>query len=258
MQAFIFPYKQASGSAKLLGKGLGAKIIRLKGSKFKAGNNKIIINWGSSALPDEYLECKVLNTPDKVAMVANKLHYFNAAEQYNKDNQEMPLRVPGFTTDKEVAKGWGATIVAREKLTGHSGEGIVLYEPDEDVGDAPLYVRYIPKKYEYRIHVLNDKVVDVQRKARTSDVPDDRVNWKVRNHGNGFIFARNEGGEIPQDVLDQSILAVKVAGLDFGAVDVIYNEKHGKAYVLEINTAPGLAGTTLDNYINNFKKIIKG
>ena len=34
--------------------------------------------------------------------------------------------------------------------------------------------------------------------------------------------------------------AVAALGLDFGAVDVIYNEKYGRAYVLEVNTAPGL------------------
>src|SRR3546814_3947261 len=107
----------------------------------------------------------------------------------------------------------------------------------------------LPKKQEYRVHVLNGKVVDVQRKARVKDFPDDKVNWKIRNHDNGFIYARDEKlAEVPKKVLSDSIKAVGVCGLDFGAVDVIYNEAKGIGFVLEINTAPGLTGTTLEGY----------
>ena len=45
-------------------------------------------------------------------------------------------------------------------------------------------------------------------------------------------------------------------GLDFGAVDVIYNGHSNRAYVLEINTAPGLTGTTLDNYAAALRNLI--
>src|SRR3546814_16818410 len=74
--------------------------------------------------------------------------------------------------------------------------------------DAPLYVVYEPKKQEYRVHVLNGKVVDVQRKARVKDFPDDKVNWKIRNHDNGFTYARDEKlAEVPKKVLSDSIKA---------------------------------------------------
>lgn len=259
MQKFVFPYKKGSESAKNLANKMNAKRIRVEGTRFKAGDNKVVINWGASKMPEQCLKGEVLNHPDAVGLVANKLHFFNAVADYNAAREGVDqVLVPEFTTDKDVAKKWGSTIVAREKLTGHSGEGIVLYEPDEDIGDAPLYVRYIPKKQEYRIHVLKDKVVDVQRKARHREVPNERVNWKIRNHHNGFIFARNEDAPVPDCVKEQAVRAVMATGLDFGAVDIVYNEKQGKAYVLEINTAPGLAGTTLENYAKNFKEYIDG
>ena len=44
--------------------------------------------------------------------------------------------------------------------------------------------------------------------------------------------------------------------LQFGAVDIIWNEKENKCYVLEINTAPGLVGTTLTKYTEAFTKEI--
>lgn len=63
-----------------------------------------------------------------------------------------------------------------------------------------------------------------------------------------------EGINPPAQVTEQSLNAIGVIGLDFGAVDVIWNQQKQMAYVLEINTAPGLEGTTLENYIKAFKE----
>ncbi|MNN94301.1 hypothetical protein D3C81_2129010 [compost metagenome] len=84
------------------------------------------------------------------------------------------------------------------------------------------------------------------------------MNWKVRNLANGFIFARGEDalGNVPKDVLDQAVKAVASLGLDFGAADVIYNDRQKKAYVLEVNTAPGLSGSTLDGYTQRLKEMV--
>jgi D-alanine-D-alanine ligase-like ATP-grasp enzyme len=46
--------------------------------------------------------------------------------------------------------------------------------------------------------------------------------------------------------------------LDFGAVDVIWNEKQQRAYVLEVNTAPGLEGQTVDDYARGIKENFLG
>jgi len=176
--------------------------------------------------------------------------------------KELP-RTPPFTTSTGQAYSWiedGCQVVARTILNGNSGAGIVLLSEehlDEPVVQAPLYVKYVPKKQEYRVHVFRGEVVDVQRKARRKDVEDKDVNWKIRNHSNGFIFARGEAlGDVPEDVLKQSKLAVAACGLDFGAVDVIFSDKEQAAYVLEINSAPGLSGSTLDGYVQRFRELM--
>jgi glutathione synthase/RimK-type ligase-like ATP-grasp enzyme len=114
-----------------------------------------------------------------------------------------------------------------------------------------LYVEYIKKKEEYRVHVAFGHIIDVQRKGRNRDVPDEDVNWQVRNHGNGFIYMRG-GVDIPDCCRSLALAAVESLGLDFGAVDVIWNEHEDRWYVLEVNTAPGLSGTTLEKYADAF------
>lgn len=256
----LYAYKEGSQGAKALAQGLGIKRIKHVGSKFKGSQRKLVINWGCSELPPEVMKCRVFNNPAAVKLASNKLSFFNKMYDYNVQAMllaDVPplVSLPDFTADKEVVAGWlagGATVVARQKLQGHSGEGIVIIKPGERVVDAPLYVKYVPKQSEWRIHVLDGVVVDIQRKARNREVADENVNWAVRNHANGFVYARNEGVAPPAMVEEQAILAVQVCGLDFGAVDIIYNDHRKLAYVLEINTAPGLTGSTLDGYVERF------
>ena len=250
---FIYPYNMGSQSSKLLADGLGAKRIKREGSRFKGSPDKTVINWGNSTLPEEILKCNVINHPDVTNIASNKLKFFRVISEWNEDNSQ--VYIPQFTTRRHTAETWvahGHIVVARQVLTGNSGEGIVLVERVEDMVDAPLYVMYIPKKQEYRVHVAGGKVVDLQRKARRTDIPDDQINWRIRNHDNGFIFARNDLA-VPNSVRVQAVRACQALKLDFGAVDIIYNERQETAYVLEVNTAPGLTGQTLEGYIERFK-----
>ena len=252
----IYPYKAGSASVKVLSAALGVKQIKTQGSKFKGNEDKIVINWGASKLPEEVNKCTVINTEEAVSVAADKLKFFNATQG--------KVNIPEFTTDVKEARGWaedGKVIVARTKLNGHSGEGLYIIEDYAQFEgfnhpSVKLYVKYIPKKEEYRIHVVNGEVIDSRRKALSENFDKGQANWKVRSHQNGFIFAK-DGFEVPEQVSEQAILAVGVIGLDFGAVDVIWNNFYKKAYVLEINTAPGLEGSSVDNYKEAFDKMYK-
>jgi D-alanine-D-alanine ligase-like ATP-grasp enzyme len=101
--------------------------------------------------------------------------------------------------------------------------------------------------------VWQGKVIDVQQKRRNTAIPDDKVNWQIRNHDNGFIFARSDISP-PRCVTSASLAAVAALGLDFGAVDLGYNQKAKKCVVYEVNTAPGLEGTTVDRYFAAIQK----
>ena len=87
--------------------------------------------------------------------------------------------------------------------------------------------------------------MDVQQKRQRRAI--DGINFQIRSHDNGWVFCRRHVAP-PTDVLTQAVSAVSVLGLDFGAVDVGWNERNQEATVYEVNTAPGLEGTTLEVY----------
>ena len=247
---YIYSYNQKSEGAKELAKEL--KILRVSHnvSKFKGDKNKTVINWGSSELPKEVMKCKILNHPDAIFISTNKLTYLLVC--YNAG-----VRVPEFTENIELAKDWIKAehpVMCRRILNGSGGDGIVYAESLDTLVNAPLYTKYIPKKDEYRIHFANNKIFYLQRKYRNPE--ENFPNWIVRNLEGGFLY-ENGNVEPPLDVLNQAHRAFAASTLDFGAVDVIWNDKRQKAYVLEINTAPGLEGRTLQEYKNIFIEMNK-
>ena len=259
MKLFIYPYIGGSKSIKALKEALGVdlKVIKRTNSKFKPMIGKLIINWGSTT-SNTHIGTSVFNPQSAVKEVCDKLKFFNLVG--------MNCRCVPWTTDVAVVQQWldaGSEVFARTTLVGHSGAGIVQLLPGNNIPPAPLYTKYVKKDSEWRVHMTDDglesSVLHVQKKLRSRDTPDDKVNWKVRNHKGGFIYASNTDniGEVPEDVLTQAKLAMEATNLDFGAVDVIYNKRENKAYILEINTAPGLTGTTVAKYANYFKSLIE-
>lgn len=241
-----------SNSARVLAEALGCKQIRHTGSHFKKWNDpkRWIINWGGSNCPPGH---SVLNSSINVARAGDKLKYLNLVKDHS--------RVPEFTTEKAVALSWftgsRSLVVARQTVTGHSGEGIKIAEVPEDLPLAPLYTRYIPKDAEYRLHFIagQDGPFYIQKKIRRSDHPGEH-NVRVRNLSGGYVYTHNDI-EVPEDVLLQGKAAFSHSALDFCGIDIVFNKRSGKAYVLEANTACGLEGQTIIAYKEAFQGITK-
>jgi D-alanine-D-alanine ligase-like ATP-grasp enzyme len=112
--------------------------------------------------------------------------------------------------------------------------------------------------------VLGGVAAVVQQKLRRSgQAQQDKDSLLIRSYDNGWVFAIDSityaSSEIEEQVKQQAIAAVKALGLDFGAVDVIVNKKGTKAYVLEVNTAPGIESpTVLAAYVAYIRGVNRG
>ena len=238
MSLKIFPYKAGSISAKRLARALGVLKVR---PSYNAKRKDVIINWGNSNPPHFRWMEQDLNKPNAIQLACDKLTTFHILEENGfKD-------IPQYTTSKDIAQhliDMGNTIYCRSTTTGHSGRGIVIANTSDELINAPLYTVKTKHKHEYRVHLFRGRVLDVQMKRKRNGA----VNGSgIRNHSNGWVYARAEIAP-PEELLSSACKAVNLLGLDFGAVDIGHRLIDNKFFVFEVNTAPGLEGTTLDNY----------
>ena len=259
----LVPYRAGSRSAVTLSEALGIKRIKRTGSDFLIRQGDVLLNWGCnpSNMPhmrESNAEARWINNPVMVQCARNKLKTLDFFRE-----AQVPT-VP-WTDDPETAKEWlqeGSRTVARTSLTGQSGSGIVVLAGPDDFIAAPLYTKYVKKKGEYRVHVIGDEAVAVHQKRKRRGF--ENVNYDVRTHENGWVYVRNDityyadGDAAKARITAAAVAAVKSLSLDFGAVDVLYNERDHAAYVLEVNTAPGLEGETVGIYATGLQKLITG
>lgn len=247
----ILPFKERP-VIRLLAKLSGTLMCKLP-TAFIPQKGDVIVNFGSSELPKAWKACtyKIINS---VAAVSNSIDKVRALTIL----KDSGVSVPKFTTDALQVPKWlkqGHSVMARKLTKASCGKGAVMVAPtDPTFPDAPLYTLYVPKKAEYRIHVWGVEVIDMQQKKRRKDFDKTKVNNQIRTWATGWVYCRG-GINVPQVVIDQAKKAVTALGLDFGAVDIGYTESNGKATVYEVNTAPGLEGTTLKVYAKKIKEL---
>ena len=242
----IIPYRQGSRGAREIANALQGRVLRLVGSRYRYRRRDTVINWGST---DHPLLVHALNGTG-IRDVSNKLLFFRRMSRAE------PGLVPEFWEDRNSIPDDAFPVVCRTVLAGHSGEGIVIANNRDELVDCSLYVKYVKKQDEYRIHVgkLPDGAateISAQRKARRND--HENPNWQVRNLANGFIYARADVNP-PDCVRHAARRALLATDLDFGAIDLIFNARENRCWVLEINSAPGVTGTTTQDYVRFFQR----
>lgn len=237
----------------------------LSGSGIEIKKNTLIINWG-----DTHSFGSLSSYVNK--MKKNNNHLLNGAIHSYSDKRAffnmmaaLPAgymlagACPSHWTDAESAKNWlfganeDAKLCVRYKTASSGSNGLEIITADDveenGMPTAPLYTQYIPKKSEFRAHIFRDRPTIWQQKKLKSGT--ENPNYLIRNHQYGWVFAR-ENIQIPF-VVETLInnfrnMFHSYWKLDFAAVDIIYNAYYNRAYILEINTAPGIEGQTVDDY----------
>lgn len=270
MKLRILPYGPSNSVRDLLSTfrtefQLPAKRLNINGdSSFCGKAGDVIINWGNSRFDQEgvFGNASVLNNPDAIRKASMKTEFFEVMK-------EKGVQTVEWTTSHEEAQDWflgDSVVYSRTVLQGHSGAGIAVcstslgdvvgrFNVHRELVPAPLYTKGIEgRRREFRIHVMKGTVINVQQKRRSNGW-EGNPNYSnvVRNYYTGWIYANQEVAP-NEAALSNAVKAVEALGLDFGAVDVITNQDN--AWVLEVNTAPGLQGSNLSCYAENFYRYI--
>ena len=243
----ILPYKLSSESGKALADGLEALRINPNASTYRRRPNHRLINWGLSNThyegifgPGDY------NHPRAVAFATDKIVTFKLL-------RTAYVPVPTYTCARQEGQEWARNekVYGRNSATASQGQGITVYNPGDTLGYHKFYVKQADNKYEYRVHIGRGRVIDVTMKRRANG--HENPNMNVRSYDNGWRFCRNNIVTPPDHLIQAAKDAVRVLDLDFGAVDVCIGH-HNEVCVFEVNTAPGIEGTTLTKYIEFFKE----
>jgi glutathione synthase/RimK-type ligase-like ATP-grasp enzyme len=245
MSLKLFPYKLGSLSAKRLARTLG--ILRVSPS-YNARRKDVIVNWGNSNPPHFRWMEQDLNKPQEIALACDKRNTFHWLEQHG--FTDLPIWTTSRQEAYELMGVHNKPVYCRQTVTGHSGRGIVIATNNYELVDAPLYTLATKHKDEYRVHVFKGEAIDIQQKRKSFGR--NTTSSGIRNHTNGWVYTRDNCNP-PSDLVNASIKAVELLGLDFGAVDIGHRLRDNKFFVFEVNTAPGLEGTTLQRYANAIK-----
>lgn len=236
MNLVFQPYRYSEGLSLICEKlrELGHKVVQCKpnNSQYRIKRNDTVFNWGISS--------------------GGKLNQYRL---FNLNG----VGCAEYTTSMDEATIWvdqGNRVLCRTRLNGHGGSGIVVVNGSavRDLVDAPLYVKYVPKKREFRVHVFlteeEPKFYVTEKKRMAAERRPETFNKYIRNHGNGWVFCRDIEPVLPE-VLEESTKAVASLGLIFGAVDVGWHPEHGVC-VYEVNSAPGVDNETALWYAQRF------
>ena len=226
----IQPYKRFSKAVFNLRKELRLK--RYNSEDFY----DLLINYGSQR--KDYNFTRVINKHESISNASNKVKAFKIFKENN-------LRTLRFTTSIDEAKGFRFPVFCRQNYL-MGGKGIKIAFTPEELILAHFYTEYINPIAEYRVNVFKDEVILWSKKE-----PKINANPYIRNNKHNYKFSKRFS-ECPPVLKDLCVNAVRVLGLDFGGVDVLFGEDN-KYYLLEVNTAIGMDGSTIKLFADKIR-----
>jgi glutathione synthase/RimK-type ligase-like ATP-grasp enzyme len=105
---------------------------------------------------------------------------------------------------------------------------------------ATHFMEFIRADHEYRVHIFKGRSIRISEKEFYINEDGKRDYTTVRPTGR------------TRHVREAAKKAVDALGLDFGAVDILATDDD--CWVLEVNTAPGLGGSTPRVYVEAFRR----
>lgn len=200
----------------------------------RARTSDVAINWGCS---QRYVPEHALNKHVRNAI--RKQTAFQLLRQHD-------LPVPNWSTNYRDVNGSKYMGRADGK---YGGAGITVYKANEEpTGSHDFYVQFLPKRYEFRVHVWGNDILTTQFKLFPRG-----THHEIRSYDNGARFSTKPLTEYLSEAdadlaLTIAVASIQALSLNFGAVDMILTQRtqseDSGVKVLEVNTAPALSAET--------------
>lgn len=224
----------------------------------------IVFRWGTTSNIPKANDQLIVNS-------AASIHWCSDKKAGRLAMQELGVPVPETWDSRQFAKliaDQGNVVLADRFVLRRPkhAQGKDLWHGDADAICAAIknnnvqdgYVsRLIDKVSEFRVYVIQGRVACVASKKPGN--PKD-VAWNVARGGS---FDNVKWDEWPMAAIAAAVPAAELSGTDFCGVDVMV-DKDGKAYVLEVNSAPSLTSpyrqkcfTKVFDYIVKNKSVAK-
>lgn len=223
------------------------KRIQLLSTNLKSGSLKRIAQGLTSRVGYKILRTRRVNPRRKQYSYGNLIDKCTQYRYFTAND----IPCPEYTFVREQACDWvsnGNVVFARTLTRASEGKGIVVAETVDQLVDAPVYTKYAKKKREFRVHIFKDQVVQVVEKRKRSGWGGPR-DTRIRNTANGYVFCRDVV-DPPAGLREVALRASLVTNSDFRGVDIGYNELKDQLFVIEVNSAPGIEGSNVDDYVN--------
>jgi hypothetical protein len=199
----------------------------------------LVLNWGASdSLPADLV---VLNRPDAVRIASDQVE---------------SLRRLGELAPRTVLRPDDMHLLQSERVVGKQRRGARGSGKAVIPSDAPwaerarydLFQEFIPDRTEYRVSILNSRVVSAYMKQPPAgaDAENLRPEW-----------THQPVSELPAAVVATAREGARRIGLDYAGVDVVVDRRSGRALCLEANAAPGMSEQTLSSLYTHLQRTLR-
>lgn len=194
-----------------------------------------VINWGNSIFgaSREF----DLNNPRAVSLGSNKRESRRVLQ-----NKGVAVPHTWFYGEDFTNEGLNEGAIIARPSHHHAGKDFyviasmndyVNLSKKHDLGSW-YFSEIFQKTHEYRVHCAHGKVLMISDKPISST--DLRANHAVVEEA----WRALKWSEFNPKVCEESLKAMEVLGLDYGAVDIMYNANDDSVAICEVNTSPSI------------------
>ncbi len=240
----ILGSRKSRPTAKLLSEALSANYTE---NRIPDSEDMFTIRYGNSYTADP--EGRILNKQNAVKTAKNKPTAKSLLQEKN-------IPTPKLISFEDAIAGNVEFPVIVRRNNHFKGKFFNVCNSPRDVGRFSASNHYIQemvtKKDEYRLFILNDRIIE----ANIKRCPENQSTPMVRNKENGCFFARVRVSDLDRELKNAARSAIREIGLDFGAVDCATIQESPGITIFEVNSAPGLIPRKIELLKTKLEEII--